>query len=183
MKNEIAMTATSTRLTGQALLDKIEILRVEGVTTKHIAIDCGYVREGDNTKIEYTEFYTQMMLAKGIAKLDENGEIVFPNVGNIEDIEDEEVNELTELKDKLTKEYGWGPVEAFLEWWDMEDLKHFEDAYIGYYRSCAEFAEDHVCYGETDQLPFYVVIDWEKTWDNIEGDYVVEGDYYFHRNW
>jgi len=122
-----------------------------------------------------------MMLAKGIAKLDENGEVVFPNVGNTEDTEDEEVNELTELKDKLIGEYGEGPVEAFLEWWDMEDLKHFEDAYIGCYNSGAEFAEEYVCSGE--RLPFYVVIDWEKTWDYVEGDYVVEGDYYFHRNW
>jgi hypothetical protein len=174
------MTATITRLTGQALLDKIEILRVEGVTTKHIAIDCGYVREGDNTKIEYTEFYTQMMLAKGIAKLDENGEVVFPNVGNTED---GEVDELTELKDKLIGEYGEGPVEAFLEWWTIKDLEHFRDAYIGNYSSGAEFAEDHVCYGETDQLPFYVVIDWEKTWDNIEFDYVEQDNYYFYRNW
>jgi hypothetical protein len=182
MKNETAMTS-STRLVGQALLDKVEILRIDGATTKYIATECGYVREGDNTKIEYTEFYTQMMLAKGIAKLDENGEVVFPNVGNIEDTEDEEVNELTELKDKLIDEWGEAAVDAFLEWWDMEDLKHFEDAYIGCYRNGAEFAEEHVCYGDTDQFPFYVVIDWEKTWDNIEGDYVVEEGYYFYRNW
>jgi hypothetical protein len=182
MKNETTVTA-STRLVGQALLDTIEALRAEGVTNKHIVIDCGYVREGDNTKIDYTEFYTQMMLAKGIAKLDENGEVVFPNVGDIEDTEDEEVNELTELKNKLIDNYGEGPVDAFLEWWDMEDLKHFEDAYLGRYNSGAEFAEEHVCYGVTDQIPFYVVIDWEKTWDNIEDDYVVEGDYYFYRNW
>jgi hypothetical protein len=119
------------RLTGQSLLDKIEILRVEGVTTKHIAIDCGYVREDDNTKVEYPEFYTQMMLAKGLATLDENGEVVFPNVGNTEDTEDtedEEVNKLTELKDKLIDEWGEAAVDAFLEWWDMDDLKHFEDA-------------------------------------------------------
>ena len=174
------MTATITRLTGQALLDTIEALRAEGVTTEHIAINCGYVRERDNTKVAYTEFYTQMMLAKGYVKLDENGEVTHLTV---EDTEDEEVNELTELKDKLIGEYGEGPVEAFLEWWTIEDLEHFEDAYIGSYSSGAEFAEDHVCYGETDQLPFYVVIDWEKTWDNIEGDYVVEGDHYFFRNW
>jgi len=172
------MTATITRLTGQALLDTIEALRAEGVTTEHIAINCGYVRERDNTKVAYTEFYTQMMLAKHIAKLDENGEVVFPNVGNTED-----TDELTELKDKLTKEWGWSPVEAFLEWWDMEDLKHFEDAYIGNYSSGAKFAEEYVCDGEVDRLPFYVVIDWEKTWDNIEFDYVVEGDHYFYRNW
>jgi len=183
MKNNKAMTDTSTHLTGQDLLDTIEALRAEGVTTKHIAIDCGYVREGDNTKIDYTEFYTQMMLAKGIAKLDENGEVVFPNVGNTEDTEDEEDDELTELQDKLSEQYGHGPVEAFLEWWDMEDLTHFEEVYLGRHNSGAEFAEEHVCYGETDQLPFYVVIDWEKTWDNIEGDYVVEGEFYFYRNW
>ena len=178
------MTASSTRLTGQVLLDTIEDLRAEGVTNKHIAITCGYVYEEDNTKVAYTEFYTQMMLAKGIAKLDENGEVVFPNVENIEDIEDEEVNELTELKDKLIGEYGENPVEAFLELWDMEDLKHFENAYVGNYGSGAEFAEDYyACDDEVDRIPFYVVIDWEKTWDNIEDDYVVEGEFYFYRNW
>ena len=182
MKNETAMTATSTRLTGQALLDTIEALRAEGVATRHIAIDCGYVREGDNTKVEYTEFYIQMMLAKGLATLDENGEVVYPHVEDSEE-DTEEVDELTELKNKLIEEYGEGPVDAFLEWWDMDDLKHFENAYIGCYRSGAEFAEEHVCYGETDQLPFYVAIDWRETWYNIEGDYVVEDDYYFHRNW
>ena len=182
MKNETAMTATSTRLTGQALLDTIEILRAEGATNKDVAIECGYVYEGDNTKVAYTEFYTQMLLAKGILKIDENG---LPYDGSVEYVEDgeEEDDELTELKNKLIGEYGEGPVEAFLEWWTIEDLEHFEDAYIGSYSSGAEFAEDHVCYGETDQLPFYVVIDWEKTWDNIEGDYVVEGDHYFFRNW
>jgi len=174
------MTATITRLTGQALLDTIEALRAEGVTNKHIAIDCGYVYEEDNTKVAYTEFYTQMLLAKGIAKLDENGEVTHLTV---EDTEDEEVNELTELQDKLSEQYGHGPVEAFLEWWDMEDLKHFEEAYIGCYNSGAEFAEEYVWVGEVDRLPFYVAIDWGKTWDNIECDFVVEGDYYFHRNW
>jgi hypothetical protein len=177
------MTATITRLTGQALLDTIEALRAEGVTNKHIAITCGYVYEEDNTKVAYTEFYTQMMLAKGYVKLDENGEVTHLAVEDTEDTEDEEVNELTELQDKLSEQYGHGPVEAFLEWWDMEDLKHFKDAYIGCYNSGAQFAEDHVCYGETDQLPFYVAIDWEKTWDNIEFDYVEQDNYYFYRNW
>ena len=95
------MTATITRLTGQALLDTIEALRAEGVTTEHIAINCGYVRERDNTKVAYTEFYTQMMLAKGIAKLDENGEVVFPNVGNTEDTEDTEDEDQTESTDVI----------------------------------------------------------------------------------
>jgi hypothetical protein len=184
MKNETTlMTATSTRLTGQALLDTIEALRAEGVTNKHIAIDCGYVYEEDNTKVAYTEFYTQMMLAKGYVKLDENGEVTHLTVEDTEDIEDEEVNDLTELKDKLIDEWGEAAVEAFLEWWDMEDLKHFEDAYIGCYWSGAKFAEEYACDGDVDRLPYYVAIDWEKTWDNIEGDYVVEDGYYFHRNW
>ena len=171
------------RLTGQSLLDKIEILRAEGVTNKDVAIECGYVREDDNTKVNYTEFYTQMLLAKGILKIDENGLPYNASVEYVEDGEEEEVDELTELKNKLIEEYGEGPVDAFLEWWDMEDLKHFEDAYIGCYRSGAQFAEEYVCDGEVDRLPFYVVIDWEKTWDNIEFDYVEQDNYYFYRNW
>ena len=170
------MTATSTRLTGQALLDKVEILRAEGATNKDVAVECGYVREDDNTKVNYTEFYTQMLRAKGIIEKDE---YVLPS-----DEEDtEEVDELTELKDKLIDEWGEAAVDAFLEYWDMDELKYFETAYIGCYWSGAKFAEEYACDGDVDRLPYYVAIDWEKTWDNIEGDYVVEGDYYFYRNW
>jgi len=167
MKNETAMTATaSTRLGGQALLAKIEELgwsTTAPLFAGEVARTCGFVNEKGSA--DYTGFYYAVLEASGV-------------VNNC----DKEAAEDNELKDKLSEQYGEGAVDAFLEWWDVEDLKYFEDAYIGSYNSGAEFAEEHVCCGVTDQLPFYVVIDWEKTWDN-QGDYVVEGDYYFHRNW
>jgi hypothetical protein len=171
MKNETAMTSP-TRLVGQSLLEKIETLRAEGVSNTEIIIGCGYVYGDNNTRVAYTDYYTEMLRAKDIIEKDE---YVLPS--------DEETDELTELKDKLIDEWGEAAVDAFLEWWDMDDLKHFEDAYIGCYWSGAKFAEEYACDGDVDRLPFYVAIDWGKTWDNIEGDYVVEDDYYFHRNW
>jgi hypothetical protein len=160
-------TTTTVKLTGQDLLAKIEELgwsTTAPVSTGEVARTCGFVNEKGSA--DYTGFYYAVLEARGV-------------VNNC----DKEAAEDNELKDKLSEQYGEGAVDAFLEYWEVDDLKHFEDAYIGCYRSGAEFAEEHVCYGETDQLPFYVVIDWEKTWDNLEGDYVVEGDYYFYRNW
>ena len=161
------MTTTTVKLTGQDLLAKIEELgwsTTAPVSTGEVARTCGFVNE--KSSADYTGFYYAVLEARGV-------------VNNC----DKEAAEDNKLKDKLIGEYGEGPVEAFLEWWDMYDLKNFEDAYLGCYRSGAEFAEEYVCDGEVDRLPYYVAIDWEKTWDNIEGDYVVEDDYYFYRNW
>ena len=159
------MTTTTVKLTGQDLLAKIEELgwsTTAPVSTGEVARTCGFVNEKGSA--DYTGFYYAVLEARGV-------------VNNC----DKEAAEDNELKDELSEQYGHGPVEAFLEWWGMEDLKYFENAYIGNYSSGAEFAEEYVCDGE--RLPFYVVVDWEKTWDYVEGEYVVEGDYYFHRNW
>ena len=161
------MTTTTVKLTGQTLLDKIEELgwsTTAPVSTGEVARTCGFVNEKGSA--DYTGFYYAVLEARGV-------------VNNC----DKEAAEDNELKDKLSEQYGEGPVEAFLEYWEVDDLKHFEDAYIGCYRSGAEFAEEYACDGDVDRLPFYVAIDWRETWYNIEGDYVVEEDYYFHRNW
>jgi hypothetical protein len=161
------MTTTTVKLTGQDLLAKIEELgwcTTAPVSTGEVARTCGFVNEKGSA--DYTGFYYAVLEASGV-------------VNNC----DKEAAEDNELKNKLIDTYGEGPVEAFLEYWEVDDLKHFEEAYLGYYWSGANFAEEYACDGDVDRLPYYVAIDWEKTWDNIKGDYVVEDDYYFHRNW
>jgi hypothetical protein len=161
------MTTTTVKLTGQTLLDKIEELgwsTTAPASTGEVARTCGFVNEKGST--DYTGFYYAVLEARGV-------------VNNY----DKEAAEDNELKNKLIDTYGEGPVEAFLEYWEVDDLKHFEDAYIGCYRSGAEFAEEYVCDGEAYRIPFYVAVDWEETWDNVSDEYVVEDDYYFHRNW
>ena len=58
---------TITKLTGKTLLEKVNTLK-EGnsnITKTELAKECGYYNE-ETEKCEYTEFYTQLLLSKGI---------------------------------------------------------------------------------------------------------------------
>ena len=75
-------------------------------------------------------------------------------------------------------------VDAFLEEFDLMDVEHLTDAYYGRYDSGAEFAEQFVsdCYGLPD-MPYWIAIDWEETWDNLSYDYSFSNGIIFCNNW
>ena len=87
---------------------------------------------------------------------------------------------------KAVDEYGQEIVDAFLGAdFDIDDIDHLSDAYYGQFRSGAEFAETFVTdtgYIEND-LPYWIEIDWEKTWDNLSYDYSEYNGYIFCNNW
>ena len=85
---------------------------------------------------------------------------------------------------RMVEEYDQETVDAFLEEFDLMDVEHLNDAYMGQYRSGAEFAEQFVsdCYGMPD-LPYWIAIDWEETWDNLSYDYTFSNGYIFCNNW
>jgi len=85
---------------------------------------------------------------------------------------------------RMVDEFDQDTVDAFLEEFDLMDVEHLNDAYYGQYRSGAEFAEQFVsdCYGLPD-LPYWIEIDWEKTWDNLSYDYTESCGYIFSNNW
>ena len=97
--------------------------------------------------------------------------------------EEEFVNyyeQYVDLGDTFTPE----AVDAFLEWFELADLDHFEDSFFGAYDSPAQFAEDiaEQC-GETDNLPGWIVIDWQASWDrNLQFDYIFEDGFIFNKN-
>ena len=72
---------------------------------------------------------------------------------------------------RMVEEYDQETVDSFIEVFDLMDVEHLQDAYMGCYRSGAEFAENFVsdCYGMPD-LPYWIAIDWEETWDNLSYD-------------
>ncbi len=82
------------------------------------------------------------------------------------------------------QEYDQETVDAFIEVFDLMDVEHLTDAYMGQYRSGAEFAEYFVsdCYGLPD-MPYWIAIDWEETWDNLSYDYTESNGYIFSNNW
>ena len=85
---------------------------------------------------------------------------------------------------RMVDEYDQRTVDSFLEVFDMMDIEHLNDAYYGQYRDGAEFAESFVsdCYGLPD-MPYWIAIDWEETWDNLSYDYSESNGYIFSNNW
>ena len=83
------------------------------------------------------------------------------------------------------KDFDQETVDAFLEEFDLMDVSHLQDAYHGQFDSEAEFAENFLndCYGMPD-MPYWVAIDWEKTWDDgLSWDYTFNNGYVFCNNW
>ncbi len=85
---------------------------------------------------------------------------------------------------RMVEEYDQETVDSFIEVFDLMDVEHLQDAYMGCYRTGAEFAEQFVsdCYGMPD-LPYWIAIDWEETWENLSYDYTESNGYIFTNNW
>ena len=85
---------------------------------------------------------------------------------------------------RMVEEYDQETVDSFIEVFDLMDVEHLNDAYMGCYRSGAEFAESFVsdCYGLPD-MPYWIAIDWEETWENLSYDYTESNGYIFSNNW
>ena len=86
---------------------------------------------------------------------------------------------------QAVQDYDQETVDSFLEVFDLMDVEHLRDAYMGHYGSGAEFAESFVSdvgYVHSD-LPYWIEIDWEKTWENLSYDYSESNGYIFSNNW
>jgi len=143
-------------LTGPDLLSKVSALQAQEPPAKmsDIVRACGYERDG---KLKYTEFYTALLTEKGL----------------LDKVEESEISEEYRAKyDELCKLYGQDPVDEFIELYSEEDLEQFEDAYVGYYDSEESFAEEFTLDAYGLDVPSFVVIDWEATWNcNLRYDF------------
>lgn len=157
-------------LTGNDLLNRVTELQAQEPPAKmsDIVRECGYIKE--DGKLAYTEFYTELLTVKGIL--------------NNDTPENEISEEYREQYQKLSETYGKDAVDAFLELYDEDDLESFEEAYYGSYDSEADFAEQFVndVYGV--DVPSFVVVDWEATWNcNLRYDFDFEDGFVFNKNW
>ena len=86
---------------------------------------------------------------------------------------------------QAVQDFDQETVDSFIEVFDLMDVEHLNDAYMGHYRSGVEFAESFVSdvgYIQTD-LPYWIAIDWEETWENLSYDYTESNGYIFSNNW
>ena len=105
----------------------------------------------------------------------------------IENHSEEEFIHHYETYNRLVDDYGQNLVDEFIEDYDVSTIENFEDMYQGQYNSGADFAEQIAtdCGYITRDLPSWIEIDWQKTWDNaLSYDYTeLIGGHIFNNNY
>jgi len=153
-------------LTGIELLNTVATLQAEGKTRSEQCRACGYEIDG---KLKFTDFYTAILEAKGT---------IVPASETIE----AEDSDNQEAIDALLESYPAAAIEAFIELYGEENIESFEDAYQGEFESGAHYAESLVSDCYCLDIPSFVVVDWEATWDELYYDYSIEDGYVFCDN-
>jgi nuclear transport factor 2 (NTF2) superfamily protein len=188
-------TAPIFMLKGDALvnfvIEKMQLVNRNEMTRTEMILDAGYVY--DNGKAMYTEFYTELLNAKGITPTTDT------------EIEDQEYDDLStdgkDLYDKITEMLGekWTHEETIEFMEELDDIgiataSEFEDAYEYTHDSYSSYAEkefaEYICIEVLDaQIPDIVLahVDWQHVWDHeLRYDYnsieTVNGTFFFRNN-
>ena len=158
-------------LTGTALKNTVAAMQAEGKKPTEIAIACGYCTvEGSNTKIHFTDFYMALLEVKEVL---------------VDDIEEETIeaenSDNQEAINEALEDYPADGIRAFIEYFGEDCIADISDSYQGE-MSGAEFAEQLVSDCYSLDIPSFVSVDWEDTWDNLRHDYIEQDGYIFCTN-
>jgi hypothetical protein len=84
---------------------------------------------------------------------------------------------------ELGEMYSFEAVDCFCEEYSVEEIGNFHDAYYGEYETPAIFAEQFTEDTTEMNLPSYIVVDWEATWNcNLCHDFIWSEGFVFNRN-
>ena len=156
----------TTKVTGQNLITLTELMKGKGEKVTAICVAAGY-KTGD--KINYTDYYTELLTAQGKIK------IIDDKIIPVIIAEDERYQHTI---DRLLENYPAGAIEAFIELNGECYIESFESSYRGEYESGADFAQEY--YEELNgDLPTWISVDWEDTWDNLRNEFSEENGYIF----
>ena len=92
----------------------------------------------------------------------------------LKEYDEDQFVEYYEQYETLVNDYGQGLVDEYIEYYFLDAIDHFEDAYQGEYQSGADFAEQLAsdCGYINNDIPSWIEIDWQATWDNaLSHDY------------
>ena len=104
----------------------------------------------------------------------------------IENHSEEEFVDHYETYNRLCEDYDKNLVDEFIEDFDVSTIENFEDMYQGQYNSGADFAEQIAsdCGYISKDMPSWIYIDWQKTWDNaLSYDYTEIDGHIFNNNY
>ena len=157
-------------LTGTELLATVDKLTKSNATKTAIVLACGYVKE--DGKAAYVAFYENLLAAK------------YPNglpKAEWEDVETElefDSEEEEEKFQELCEDYPQKAVEIYYE--NIGNFDDFEEAYEGEFDSEAHFTEEQIAQFGDHNLPSWIVVDYQATWDSaLRHDYWEEDNYFF----
>lgn len=64
--------------------------------------------------------------------------------------------------------YSYRAVDAFIEEFGVDNLSSFQDAYRGEWDSKAQYAENYVTDCYSFEIPGFLEIDWDATFENLD---------------
>ena len=131
--------------------------------------------------VEMTEYNDETIELIDELVADGNDHDVLENF--IEDHGESNFNDYIEEYLQTVDEYGEEVVTAFLDIFDIDCIGSLSDAYQGEYESGAEFAESLVADCYSMDMPSWVEVDWQATWDNaLSYDYSESDGHIFNNN-
>ena len=119
--------------------------------------------------MNYKEVYSQETVDK-ITELLEDSYALEDIVEFIDENSEEDFRKYYEDYVTIGEEYSYGAVDAFIEEFGLYTLTTtaFEDSYRGQYDSKADYAESYVSDCYVVDLPGFLEIDWEASFDNMD---------------
>ena len=187
------MTATVSKLTGQALIDHVDNGELNGMSKTEQCLTAGYVR--DNGKAAYTEFYTELLNAKGTLSIQTDGVVDDEDWYNNLSEQQQELYDAIEEGCPEFEKLSTDDCDTFMS--ELEDIgittaSEFSDAYYGQWdgwRPMRDFAEqfcNDLSSIDLEDTLFYAAIDWQRVWDHqLSYDFSTiefDGATYFFRN-
>jgi len=192
------MTATlPIMLTGDSLVayvnDYMPLIERNEKTRTQMILDAGYVY--DNGKAMYTQFYTELLNAKGIKPVTDtdSADVEYENLST------DEKDLYDAITDLLGEQGDWTHEETIEFMDELDDIgiqsaEDFKDAYEYTHDSYASYAEKEFAeYWCTEvlnaQIPdiVYAAVDWQSVWDHdLRYDFnaieTVNGTFFFRNN-
>ena len=157
-------------LTGSELISKVTEMQQQNASRTDIVLGCGYIKP--DGKASYVDFYTALLAAKypnGLPKAE------WEDVETELEFDDEEQEEEFQ---KLCENYPQKAVEIYYD--NIGNFDEFEEAYMGEYNSEADFTEEMIVQMGEFNIPSYIVIDYQATWDScFRFDYWEEDNFFF----
>jgi len=156
-------------LTGSDLLAKVSELQAQNATRTDIVLGCGYIKP--DGKASYVAFYEALIEAK--TPQWKSQRIKEETETHLEFDDEEQEEKFLEL----CESYPQKAVEIYYE--NIGNFDDFEEAYEGEFDSEAHFTEEMIA-NMGENIPSWIVIDYQETWDSmLRFDYWEEDNYFF----